>query len=142
VHPRIADDAGEIAEIVMPSNIRPGAVVFTGNRDRLVGFYRAVTGFAMRFSDRDITVLGSDQFELVIHVLPTEPAIEHPPPTRTDAYIKPFFPVTSLAEARRRAEEAGGRLRPRNEEWEARGFRACEAVDPDGNVVQFREEAR
>jgi len=54
---------------------------------------------------------------------------------------KPFFPVTSLSKARERAVALGGQLRPRSEEWEARGFRACEAIDPDGNVIQFREDA-
>jgi hypothetical protein len=28
-----------------------------------------------------------------------------------------------------------------DKEWSARGFRACETVDPEGNVIQFREDA-
>jgi len=60
---------------------------------------------------------------------------------RTDAYIKPFFSVPSLAEAREKAARLGGSLRPANEERTARGFRACEGFDPDGNLVQFRQEA-
>ncbi|MGH9906174.1 MAG: VOC family protein [Pyrinomonadaceae bacterium] len=124
----------------MGSNIRPGAVIFTGNHKRLAKFYEAMTGLSVRFTDDQITVLGSDTFELVIHSLPGEPEVSEPAVAREDCYIKPFFPVASLSEARDRAAALGGLLRPRNEEWEARDFRACEATDPDGNVIQFRED--
>ncbi len=126
----------------MAASTRAGAVIFTGDKVRLARFYEAMTGLAVRVTDPDITVLGSDEFELVIHALLGEPPVGQPPPVREDVYIKPFFPVKSLSEARERAAALGGQLRPRNEEWEARGFRACEAIDPDGNVIQFREDAR
>jgi catechol-2,3-dioxygenase len=129
-----------LQESLMASNIRPGVVIFTGNHKRLAKFYEAMTGLAVRFTDDQITVLGSDTFELVIHSLPGEPEVSEPPAAREDCYIKPFFPVASLTEARERAAALRGLLRPRNEEWEARDFRACEATDPDGNVIQFRED--
>jgi len=128
----------------MVSNIRPGAVIFTGNHKRLANFYEAMTGLTASFTDDQVTVLRSDSFELVIHALPNEAnesAANQPPQVREDGYIKPFFPVPSLSEARERAAALGGRLRPVEQEWTARGFRACEAIDPDGNVIQFREEA-
>jgi len=124
----------------MPANIRPGVVIFTGDHKRLAKFYEGVIGLNVRYADEGITVLGSETFELVIHSLPNEPSASEPPRIREDTYIKPFFPVGSLAEAREKAAALGGRLRPQSEEWEARGFRACEAIDPDGNVIQFREE--
>jgi len=124
----------------MPTNIRPGTVIFTSDHQRLARFYQAMTGLAVRITDDGITVLASETFELVIHSLPGEPAVGDPPTVRHDSYIKPFFPVTSLAEAREKAAALGGQLRPKSEEWEARGFHACEAIDPDGNVIQFREE--
>ena len=122
-------------------NSRPGVVIFTGDHKRLAKFYAGVTGLSVRFEDQGITVLGSETFELVIHSLPNEPAVSVPPRIREDTYIKPFFPVKSLAETREKSAALGGKLRPQSEEWEARGFRACEAVDPDGNVIQFREDA-
>ena len=124
----------------MPTNIRHGAVIFTGDHKRLAKFYEGVSGLSVRYADERITVLGSETFELVIHSLPNEPAVSEPPRVREDSYIKPFFPVRSLAEVREKAAALGGQLRPQNEEWEARGFRACEAIDPDGNVIQFRED--
>jgi predicted enzyme related to lactoylglutathione lyase len=123
----------------MVNSTKPGAVIFTGNHKRLAKFYEAVTGLTVSFADDNITVLGSDTFELVIHSLPNEPAVSEPPSIRQDSYIKPFFPVTSFAGTRERAASLGGQLAPQNEEWVARGFRACEAIDPDGNVIQFRE---
>ena len=125
----------------MTTNIKAGAVIFTGDKERLASFYEAMTGLAVRVVDADISVLGSDEFELVIHSLPGEAPVAEPPLVRKDVYIKPFFPVNSLAEARQRAAALGGQLRPPNEEWRGRGFKACEAVDPDGNVIQFREDA-
>ena len=125
----------------MGNNVRPGAVIFTGDHKRLAKFYEGMTGLAVRFTDDNLTVLGSDSFELVIHALSGEPAVSEPPLARQDSYIKPFFPVKTLSEARERAAALGGQLRPQNEEWTARGFRACEAIDPDGNVIQFRENA-
>jgi predicted enzyme related to lactoylglutathione lyase len=124
----------------MSTNIKPGAVIFTGDHTRLARFYEAVTGLSVRFTDDSITVLGSETFELVIHSLPTEPLVSDPPRVRLDCYIKPFFPVTSLSEVREKAAGLGGNLRPQTEEWTARGFRACEGIDPDGNVIQFRED--
>jgi predicted enzyme related to lactoylglutathione lyase len=124
----------------MTTNIRPGTVIFTGDHRRLAKFYEAVTGLTVRFTDGSITVLGSENFELVIHSLPSEPPVSGPPHVREDSYIKPFFPVKSLSETRVKAAAFGGQLRPASEEWTARGFRACEAIDPDGNVIQFRED--
>ena len=123
------------------NNARSGVVIFTGNKERLAGFYRALTGLPVRASDASVTVLASAEFELVIHALAGEPVSESPIP-RGNAYVKPFFPVASLSEARRRAAALGGSLRPREEEWTARGFRACEASDPDGNAIQFRQDDR
>ena len=125
----------------MATNARPGVVIFTANVPRLAKFYEALTGLPVRHTDRDHAVLASESFEVVLHVLRHEPAAAEPPAPRRDVYLKPFFPVPSLAEARERAGALGGWLHPPAEEWEGRGFRACEAVDPDGNVIQFRVDA-
>jgi predicted enzyme related to lactoylglutathione lyase len=127
--------------ITMPHTARFGTVIFTGDKDRLVRFYEAVAAMGISVSDAEVTVLTSDAFELVIHTLRDEPASVHSLPGR-ESYVKPFFPVASLSETRQRAAALGGRLSPADEEWEARGFRACEAIDPDGNPIQFRESAR
>jgi hypothetical protein len=47
--------------------------------------------------------------------------------------------VGSLAKARDMAPLLGGYLFPPEKEFTSRRFRACNACDPEGNVVQFRE---
>ena len=123
----------------MPRALNPGVVVFTGNRSSLARFYQAVAGLSVRVEDDRVTVLATETFDLVLHDLPGEPRVENPPRVREDTWIKPFFPVPSLAEARAKAEALGGKLQPVEKEWSWRGFRASEAHDPDGNVIQFRE---
>jgi len=122
----------------MANTARVGVVMFTGDKDRLAQFYEAMTGLEVSASDDDVTVLASDAFELVIHALPGEP-VDQAPVREREAYVKPFFPVESLSETRRRAAAFSGQVSPASEEWEARGFRACEAIDPDGNPIQFRQ---
>jgi hypothetical protein len=46
----------------MVSNIRPGAVIFTGDHKRLANFYEAITGLTVSFADDKVTVLRSDSF--------------------------------------------------------------------------------
>ena len=122
----------------MSTHVIPGAVIFTHDHRRLAKFYEAVANLSITLSDDQVTVLRSDIFELVLHALHGEPVVKEPPDVREDSYIKPFFVVTSLAETRELAVAQGGRLKPADKEWEGRGFRACEGMDPDGNVIQFR----
>lgn len=136
---------------MMSQPLLPGTVIFTHDKERLARFYQGVTGWAVTHVDAHITVLRSASCELVIHNIPPEyapppdegrasgAAADAAPAPREDAYLKPFFPVDSIAHARERARALGGALREAGAEWEGRGFRACEGVDADGNVIQVRE---
>lgn len=120
----------------------PSCVLFVADVPRLAAFYRTLADMALLHEDADHAVLGVTGFELVIHALRGAPAgaagaIE----VREDAYVKLCLPVASLASARTRASALGGALRPSVEEWTARGFRACDGHDPEGNVFQVREPA-
>ena len=95
----------------MANNARPGTVIFTGDKDRLTRFYQGMTGLPIRLNDDSVTVLASEGFEVVIHALPGEPTGTSTA-ARRDVYVKPFFPVASLAEARERAAALGGSLAP------------------------------
>lgn len=125
----------------MAANARFGIVIFASDHRKLADFYAAITGLSLEVADDSIVVLKSAEYELVIHKLAGEPAPTEPPGPRNDSYVKPFFPVTSLASARERVTTLGGHMEPQSKEWSARGFRACEAVDLEGNVIQFREDA-
>ena len=124
---------------------KPGAVIFAKNIERIAKFYEGVALLAVVHAEPDHVVLESDAIQLVIHGIPKAIAdsitITQPPAVREDTPIKLFFPVPSLADARARAAALGGHLNPSQKEWQARGFRACDGHDPEGNVVQLRQDA-
>jgi catechol 2,3-dioxygenase-like lactoylglutathione lyase family enzyme len=121
-----------------------GVVLFANDVDRLTVFYEAVTAFRRVHVEDGLVVLADGGAQLIIHAMPAaivaQYPIASPPFVREDTAIKPFFRVSSLAEARAVAARHGGALRSPEEEWRARGFRASEAYDPEGNVIQFRED--
>lgn len=122
-----------------------GLVIFAKDIRRVAAFYEAVAGLAVAESQKDHVVLRSATLELVVHGIPARIArqieISTPPAPREDSALKPFFPVASLAQAREQAAALGGGLLASGREWEARGFRACDGFDPEGNVLQCREAA-
>lgn len=122
---------------------KPGAVLFAKQLERLAKFYEQVLSMAVAHSAPDHVVLETVFFELVIHAIPESIAatirISVPPEVREETPIKLMFPVTSIDEARVRAASLGGWLAPREKEWEAAGIRACDGVDPEGNVFQVRQ---
>jgi hypothetical protein len=125
-----------------------GAVIFAADVDRVARFYEVLLLMSPVHVEPGLRVIASDRTELVIHgvpphVLAVVPPGDAPPggrpAAREDAAIKPFFVVPSLAAARDMAPSLGGYLFPPEREFTARRFRACNACDPEGNVVQFRE---
>jgi predicted enzyme related to lactoylglutathione lyase len=129
----------------MSNELKAGAVLFARDLPRIAKFYAALVPMTVAFAESDLIVLESEHFQLVVHPIPQRIAksirITSPPARRTDVAIKLFFPVASLEEARAKARALGGELNPPDKEFEARGFRACDGHDPEGNVVQFRENA-
>lgn len=124
---------------------KPGAVLFGKDLPRLARFYSQVANLEITLEDNRLIVLESASFQLVLHALPPAVAkklvIETPPKLRTDLPVKLVFPVLSLTTARQQAAELGGGLNPPDQQWQARNFSACDGFDPEGNVVQWREDA-
>ena len=128
------------------SNIhKSGAVLFAKDPQRVAAFYQALAGMKVTHSGTDIIVLESSGHQLLVH--PVAPKIARgidiavPPKRRTQAAVKLVFAVKSIAAARAAAPAYGGELNPPERMFEARGFRACDGHDPEGNVIQFREPA-
>jgi len=123
---------------------KPSVVLFVANVPKLCHFYRQVAAMTVLHADDTHAVLELEGFQLVIHLLSNEPEVPSKTPgdisVREDAYWKLCLPVMSLAAARKIASDLGGWIRPPEHEWEARGFRACDGNDPEGNVIQLREE--
>lgn len=123
----------------------PCIVVFVRDVRRVSEFYRQIAAMSVAHEASDHVVLELPGFQLVVHALRGEPEpigdASDSVVTRQDAYLKLCLPVADLAVARARANELGGRLGAPEREWEARGFRACDGQDPEGNVIQLREPA-
>lgn len=122
------------------SALFPCVVVFGHDVERLAAFYAGVAGLQRVHADADHVVLSGHGLELVLHRLRGAPAPSGAPAPapREDSYLKLALPVDDLDAARARAAAAGGALQPASREWEARGFRAVDGVDPEGNVMQVR----
>jgi hypothetical protein len=107
-------------------------------------FYQTVASMVLLSQDRDHAILELAGLAVVIHALRGEPPVLPGPGghlrIREDTYVKLCLPVQSIAAARAKAA-LGGALQPAAKEWQARGFRACDGHDPDGNVWQVREGA-
>lgn len=124
---------------------RPSAVLFVTDVPRMTQFYRVLASMALLHDDPEHAVLEVEGFQLIIHALRGEP---HPRPAqggqvriRADSYVKVCLPVTNIAAARASAQSLGGTIQAPGKEWEARGFRACDGHDPEGNVFQVRQTA-
>lgn len=119
------------------------AVVYAKDTVRLSRFYEAVADFAPVCRDDDHVELAAGDARLVVHAIPHAIAdgiaLADPLAPREDAAVKLVLPVRSLAAARALAAEAGGRVEAPDREWGADGGRACNAIDPEGNVVLLRE---
>jgi len=127
----------------MNTRPKPSAVIFAKDIDRMARFYMDVAEMTEVSRDKDHIVLNEDGFQIVVHGIPTKIAatiqITTPPEIREETPIKICLPVTSIEYARNKAAELGGRIGPKAKEWVARGFRACDGNDPEGNVFQVRE---
>jgi len=119
------------------------AVVFVDDVPGVTMFYRDLIQMSVTTEDSNHSVLALYGFELVIHKLSNEPSVEREETgrvrAREDSYIKICLPVVEIAAARTIAKSLGGYVKDPQFEWEARGFRACDGCDPEGNVFQIRE---
>jgi len=126
----------------MNDESRTGAVLFAKNPDRVAAFYSAVLGLTEAARADDHIVLESPGFQLVVHRLTGGSAagdVAVPPVRRAAAAFKPVFFVPSISRLRGVAESHGGSLEPVTQEWTFQGMTVCDGLDPEGNVVQFRE---
>src|SRR4051812_9416736 len=119
----------------MPHQPLAGAVLFAKDLPRVAKFYEELLSMVVAHAEADHIVLESAACQLVVHAIPKKIAasihISTPPERRTETPIKLFFFVNSIAEARDKAAALGGELNASKNEWEARGFRACDGYDPE-----------
>lgn len=129
-------------KIASPVKPKPSVVVFVADVRRLTTFYREVASMNVLIEEEGYSVMEVEGLQLVIHRLSGEPRVNpEAMQVREDSYVKLCLPVASIAAARSLAAANGGMIKSFQHEWEARGFRACDGHDPEGNVIQVRESA-
>jgi predicted enzyme related to lactoylglutathione lyase len=120
---------------------RAGAFVYAKDLERVTRFYEAMFGMQRLHADEAHVVLQSPDIQLLVHAIPPAYAadivITQPPIPREEQALKFFLSVASVAAARATAGPLGGSVDTML--WDGPGFRACNAVDPEGNILQIRE---
>jgi predicted enzyme related to lactoylglutathione lyase len=121
-------------------------VVYVADLERCATFYAEVAGLQVVERDDGFVTLASDAVELSLVRMPYDEPVSHVdnsggslPERRSENPVKLSFPVDSLEATAGRAETLGGALDDADSTWEFRGWRHRHGVDPEGNVVSFRE---
>jgi len=127
----------------MSGPARAGLFLYAKDSERVSKFYESIAGMSRLHKTDELTVLQSPDIQLLVHKIPNHIAknieITTPPQKRENSALKFFFTVPSLTKARETARSLGGEVF--NENWRGPGFIVCNAMDPEGNVFQVRENA-
>jgi predicted enzyme related to lactoylglutathione lyase len=125
----------------MPGPAKSGLFLYAKNLKRLSEFYEAMLGMSRLHASEEMTVLQSQDVQLIVHQIPSHIAsgitITSPPELREDSAMKFFFTVPSMDAVRSIAAELGGKVL--DQVYQGAGFRVCNACDPEGNIFQVRE---
>ena len=114
-------------------------MLFAQRLEEVAAFYANVLGLNEAGRADDHILLESPGFQLVVHRTSRDSADAQSRTRRAGAAFKPVFFVPSLAIARTLAAAHGGSMEPPAQEWSFNGVAVCDAMDPEGNVLQFRE---
>jgi len=129
----------------MSYKARTGAVLFARKLDQVATFYSAVLDLDEASRADDHILLESPGFQLVVHRVigrvPDGDVGGAAPIRRATAAFKPVFFVPSISRLRDVAKAHGGVMEPTDKEWSFNGTAVCDGLDPEGNVIQFRENA-
>ncbi|HEV7571226.1 MAG TPA: VOC family protein [Thermoanaerobaculia bacterium] len=127
----------------MASPARSGVLIYAKDVERLATFYETVLGISRAHDSPELVVLESPETQLVLHGVSAKIVhsifITTPPARREQSALKAFFAVESISAARIAVAQLGGEVF--EDEFSARGFNACNACDPEGNIFQVRENA-
>jgi predicted enzyme related to lactoylglutathione lyase len=116
-------------------------VLFVEGLTRSANFYAALLS-ADLFEQSDTFVrVTSDSSEVLLHQIPGATPDESYP-TREDAAMKPVYVVASIDAARSAVASLGGRVYDASTLATYGNVNYCDAVDPEGNVIQLAERLR
>ena len=121
-----------------------GLVIYAKRKARVTAFYERTLGLAVVETSRTHDHLSGRGIDLVVHAIPRKYAagitITKPPQVREETPVKPTFAVPSLDAVRKAAAVTGGFLQPIETAWRWGQWLVLDGHDPEGNVVQFRQE--
>lgn len=127
----------------MPGPAKAGALIYAKDLERLSHFYQTLLSMQLLVADTEHHVIESADIQLIIHAIPPHIAstfsIATPPVPREEQAIKLFFTVPSLSAAQTVAASLGGALF--GHEYAGPGFKVRNGYDPEGNILQLRENA-
>ena len=115
------------------------AVVYVGDLVRMRTFYERCFGLLPVDADGGYCVLQSAAWLLTLVQSNEASPATSPPARRSQTPIKLAMEVASISATRALAVDLGGRVDPVVGEWRFGDETRCDAVDPEGNVVQLIE---
>jgi predicted enzyme related to lactoylglutathione lyase len=141
-HAGLVDQVRRVVRIVS-GTVKAAAVIYVKGIDRVSAFYERCLGLVVADAAESYRVLESEAWTLSLVVVAHEVAatidIAVPPRRREDLPVKLVFAVSNIEDVRRVAASLGGEVDGKGDEWDFQGWRHCDGVDPEGNVIQLRE---
>ncbi len=117
-------------------------VIFSIDVSRLADFYQSLLSATSRVESSGDIRLANERDEVLIHSVPKHIArtidISSPPAPRSDNPIKPIVDVPSLELALAVVRTSGGVVTDVHFSYD--GLTRHDVLDPDGNVIQLREQ--
>lgn len=119
-------------------------VLWADTFEQTTDFYRRVLGASLKHASDEFVSIVARGNEVLLHRVPQQWAtvIANPPKIREENPIKPCFEVDSIEDARLAVLGSNGWVLAAETE-QAHGDKTyCDAVDPEGNVIQLFSRTR
>lgn len=116
-------------------------VLFVEDLARSANFYAALLSADLLEQSDTFVRVASDSSEVLIHKVPGSVPDETYVP-REEVAIKPVYFVGSIDAARAAVAHLGGRVYDASSVATYGNVHYCDAVDPEGNVIQLAERLR
>jgi len=122
--------------------VKAGAVLYAKDMGRMSAFYALALGLTKSGEDEEHVHLAAESLDLVVRQIPRDLAtairIASPPVRREDTPVKLVFYAPDLTCVREAIAAYGGALDDSSKPWSFDGCEVRDAIDPEGNVIQFR----
>ena len=116
-------------------------VLFVDDLTRSATFYAALLSADLIDQSDAFVRVTSDSSELLIHKIPgTVPGETYAP--REEVAMKPVYFVGSIDAARSAVAHLGGRVYDASTVATYGNVHYCDAIDPEGNIIQLAERLR